>query len=238
MSNEETGLGATRRTPRQGIGGSPVGSWLTIALAVVAVVAGFLILQNITDNSGSASPATGATGDSDGENEATRGSDGTLVDVSVPATDATTTTTVAERTTAGSSVLVANANSQGGTAGGMTKTLELAGYDMVDPPVNASGPNLETSIVYFDGEQASAEAVANSVAQDLGGVDVLPVSTPPPTVSGELDGAGVLVMLGDDEAGKSIEELVPEDAATDGGDAAPDPSDGDVPATAPTGDDG
>ena len=36
MTNEESGLGATRRTPRQGIGGSPVGSWLTIALAVIA----------------------------------------------------------------------------------------------------------------------------------------------------------------------------------------------------------
>ncbi len=59
MSNEEgvtgSGVGATRRSPRQGVGGSPVGSTLSIVLAVVAVIAGFLILRNLTaDDSSSA----------------------------------------------------------------------------------------------------------------------------------------------------------------------------------------
>lgn len=227
MSNEESGLGATRRTPRQGVGGSPVGSWLTIALAVVAVIAGFLILRNINNDSTAASPASGETDTSllDPAN--------TLVDVSVPVTEATTTTTTIVRTTDGASVVVANANTVGGSAGSMTKTLELAGYAMIDP-VNASGPNLTASVVYFDAAQASAEAVARSVAFDLGGVEVLPLETPAPTADGDLGDAGVLVLLGDDEAGKTLEELAPAGAAPDaGGVAAPDPSDGEVPVTAP-----
>ena len=228
MSNEESGLAATnRRTPRQGVGGSPVGSWLTIALAVVAVVAGFLILRNITDDSSGALPNDPGANVDTGELDP----DDTLVDVSVPVAETTTTTTTVVRTTEGATVLVANANTVGGSAGDMTRTLELAGYTLGDP-VNASGPNLQASIVYFDGAQADAESIAQSVARDLGGVEVLPVATPAPVADGDLGDAGVLILLGDDEAGKSLDELAPE-----GGEAAevavPEVSDGDVPATAP-----
>jgi len=228
MSNEESGLGAARRTPRQGVGGSPVGSWLTIVLAVVAVVAGFLILRNITNDSSTSSPSPDQTDTSADE------TGDTLVDISLPETESTTTTTTTvARITEGASLVVANANTVGGSAGGMTRTLELAGYSVIDP-VNASGPNLSASIVYFDSAQASAEAVARSVALDLGGVEVLPVSTPAPTDDGDLGDAGVLVLLGDDQAGKTLEELAPPgvDPAV-GGAAAPDPSDGEVPVTAP-----
>lgn len=224
MSNEESGLAASRRAPRQGVGGSPVGSWLTIALAVVAVIAGFLILRNITDDSSAASPNDPAP------SEAHTTIPDTLVDISVPETTATTTTVPIVRTTDGASVVVANANTVGGSAGNMSRTLELAGYTL-EEPVNASGPNLLASIVYFDGAQAGAEAVAQSVALDLGGVEVLPLETPAPTDSGDLGDAGVLVLLGDDQAGKTLEELAPEPA--EGGVAAPDPSDGEVPVTAP-----
>ncbi|MGB3737031.1 MAG: LytR C-terminal domain-containing protein [Ilumatobacter sp.] len=228
MSNEESGLAASRRTPRQGVGGSPVGSWLTIALAVVAVVAGFLILRNINNDSSAALPDdTGTESDS-----STPAAGDTLVP-DVPETSVTSTTVAAVRTTEGASVVVANANTVGGSASGMTKTLDGAGYTMIEP-VNASGPNLTASIVYFDATQAAAEAIANSIALDLGGVDVLEVDTPAPTDDGDLGGAGVLVMLGDDQAGKSLEELAPAGAeATDNGAAAPDPSDGEVPSTAP-----
>ena len=40
----------TRRSPRAGDSGSPVGSTLSIVLAVIAVIAGFLILRAITDD--------------------------------------------------------------------------------------------------------------------------------------------------------------------------------------------
>ncbi len=228
MSNEESGLGASRRTPRQGVGGSPVGSWLTIVLAVVAVVAGFLILRNITNDSSSVSPA-----DAVGDDESSVSTPGDpLVDISIPVTEATTTTTTVVRTVEGASVVVANANTVGGSAGTMTNTLQLAGYTVIDP-VNASGANITASIVYYSAADG-AEAVARSVARDLGGVEVLPVSTPAPTANGDLGEAGVLVLLGDDEAGKTLEELAPAAAeSAAGGAAAPAPSGGDVPVTAP-----
>lgn len=226
MSNEESGLTASRRTPRQGVGGSPVGSWLTIVLAVVAVIAGFLILRNITDDSSAASPNDPA----DEPDTSVLDPASTLVDVSIPETTPSTTVPEVVRTTDGASVVVANANTVGGSAGAMTNTLELAGYTVIDP-VNASGPNLTASIVYYDTAQAAAEAVAQSVALDLGGVEVLELPTPAPTADGDLGDAGVLVLLGDDQAGKTLEEMAPETDA--GGVAAPDVSDGDVPATAP-----
>ena len=44
----------------------------------------------------------------------------------------------------------------------------------------------------------------------MGGVSsIAPVQTPAPTQTGSLDGAGVLVMLGLDKAGRTLEELVP-----------------------------
>ena len=81
-----------RRSPRQGVGGSPVGSTLSIVLAVVAVVAGFLILNNITDDGGS----------SDGERGRDHGRP------TVPDTaNATTTTTEPPLVTTGATVVVA-----------------------------------------------------------------------------------------------------------------------------------
>ena len=79
---------------------------------------------------------------------------------------------------------------------------------------------------------AAAEAVAQSVARDLGGVDVLTLPSPAPTESGDLGDAAVLVLLGDDQAGKTLEELAPASATETP--TAPDPSDGSVPADATT----
>ena len=179
------------------------------------------------DPSADTSSVTGGDADS-----STTGGTGPVVSVDVPVTEATTTTTTIPRVTTGASVMVANANTVGGSAGNMTKTLELAGYTMVDP-VNASGPNVTESIVYYDESQAAAQDVANSVALDLGGVEVLVLPTPAPTESGDIGDAGVLVLLGDDQAGKTLEELSGTAADTEDAAAAPDPSDGEVPATAP-----
>jgi len=206
MSNEESAAAhaATRRAPRQGSSPSPVGSTLSIVLAVVAVIAGFLILQNLTndDNSGVSAPI----GDAAGASEESGGT--TLPDLVLDpvASSTTTTTTTIPLVTTGASVVVANANTVGGSAGAMTRTLEFEGFTMVDP-VNATGPNLLESLVYYDAAQAGALDVANSVAYVLGGLSVGEVPTPVPVESGSLGDAGVLLMLGDNEAGKTVEEL-------------------------------
>lgn len=205
MSNEDVavggGAGAARRNPRQGVGGSPVGSTLSIVLAVVAVVAGFLILRNLTQEDSLAVDS----GDPPGqvvEAEATT----TTIDVGVTATtEAPTTTVVAALVTEGAVVVVANGNTIGGSAGRMSETLGTAGYN-IGTPVNA-GQTIDDSIVYFDPANPSAQAVAESVGRTLGNVSVLTVSTPVPTESGSLGEAGVLVVLGNNQADKTLLQL-------------------------------
>ncbi|MEL6892773.1 MAG: LytR C-terminal domain-containing protein [Actinomycetota bacterium] len=209
MSNEESAAAyaATRRNPRQGASPSPVGSTLSIILAVIAVVAGFLILQNLTDDGGSA--AVGSPGGVPGDDATGVDSTETTlpeVDIEVTPTTPSTTTTTVPIITTGATVVVANANTVGGSAGAMSKSLELELFTLGDP-VNATGPNLQDSIVYYDPGVAGALDVANSVAFVLGGLSVQEVPTPVPTDSGSLGDAGVLLLLGDNEAGKTVEEL-------------------------------
>lgn len=213
-ADDSLGAPPPRRPPRQGMGSSPAGSTLSIVLAVVAVVAGFLILRNITDDGGSTS--SGDLSDI-GVPDAPQTTLADPTNTTSPLPTTTTTTTI-PRVTEGATVVVANANTVGGSAGAMTKSLELAGYTMGEA-VNGTGPNIDDSIVYYDSTVAAAQDVANSVARDMGGLAVLPVPTPPPTESGTLDGAGVLVMLGNNEAGKTLEQLAGSAAAgatTDG----------------------
>jgi hypothetical protein len=223
MSNEESAAGSggassTGRRPRQGSGGSPVGSTLSIVLAVIAVVAGFLILRNITDDGSNAGADVVPIGESTT----------TTIDPALATTTTSTTTTTIPLVTEGATVIVANANTVGGSAGSMTRTLELAGFEMGEP-TNGTGPNLTESIVHFDPTIAAAQDVATSVAIVMGldPTTVTPVPTPAPTQSGSMGGAGVLVMLGDNQAGLTLEELQAQSSSTETG-AAPDPAGGDT----------
>jgi hypothetical protein len=182
--------GGTRRPPRQGIGGSPVGSTLSIVLAVVAVVAGFLILRNITDDGGSA----------DG------GSDDVSVATTEPQTALTTTTTTEPPLVfEGATVVVANASGIPGSAGRMTNELATAGFTMAEP-TNAT-TSLEQSVVYADPADPAAQAVAETVARTMGGLAVEPLPAPPPVDGGSIGAAGVVVMLGTAQADKTIAQL-------------------------------
>ena len=191
--------GAGRRPLRVGNSGSPVGSTLSIVLAVVAVVAGFLILRAVfaDDDDGSAGGLTPGTTVAGQEPSTTSGN-------STPTT-AATTTTVGRVTRA--TVVVANASGVGGSAGRMTTALQGVGYRTGDA-TDATGGNLNRSVVYFVGDVNGARDTANSVARDMGGLRVRPIPAEPP-ISGDLGNAGVLVMLGTDTADKTLAELNP-----------------------------
>jgi hypothetical protein len=211
MSEMTDASGQMPRRPRVGDGGAPVTGALAIVLALVAVVAGYLILNSISDGGDAALDFPAADGGS-GSNGA--GGSATTVDPSattVPGTLATTTT-LPPIVTEGADVLVANANNVGGSAGQMKRALETGpGFTVVDA-VNASSSvgTLDESVIYFDATNAQAEPVANSLAEVLGGVStVAPLSGTPPTEDGDLRGATVLLLLGNDKAGKTLEELNP-----------------------------
>ncbi|NND75076.1 MAG: LytR C-terminal domain-containing protein [Ilumatobacter sp.] len=207
MSNDDitTGTGVTpgaRRAPRQGVGGSPVGSTLSIVLALVAVVAGFLILRDLTSEDSTAGGAPTGQNLPDEQNTTT------TFDAALPTTIPPTTTTTIVLVTEGATVVVANGNTIGGSAGRMSETLGDAGFQMGSPTNAAS--TVDDSVVYYDPTNTAAKAVADSVAFVLGGVAVEAVTTPAPTENGSLGDAGVLVVLGNNQADKSLEQLAAE----------------------------
>jgi len=200
MSNEDPNAPVTptpsRRSPRQGVGGSPMGSTISIVLAVVAVIVGFLILNNITDDGPSSSDGSSTPLDSTPEN--TTGS--SVIE------NTTTSSTVPPLVTEGATVVVANASGVPGSAGRMTTELATLGFVMAEA-TNSTQSGLTASIVQYDPSIAAAQAVAESVARSMGGLTVETVPTPPPVEGGSLNGSGVLVLLGTDQADKTIAQL-------------------------------
>lgn len=212
MSDVSEGSGPIPRRPsRAADGGAPVSGALAIVLAVVAVVAGFLILRSISDGGDKQldiqSAGTGAPGDDAGDGSA---------ESTVPASTVPTlpvATTEPPLVVDGATVVIANANGIGGSAAAMSRALETGpGFTMggLENASSATGV-LATTVIYYDTAQPAAQAVAESVARAMGGgvtLLALPAGTPP-IESGNLNGAGVLVMLGTDKANKTLEELNP-----------------------------
>ncbi len=197
-----------RRPSRVGEGGAPVTGVLAIVLAVIAVVAGFLILRSISgdDDAGNGAISPGVPSNT------TDPPDEDPDPITTEST--TTTTTVAPDVFTGAVVVVANANGVDGSAGQMSRALEAAGFE-IGTAVNADGETgqLEASVIYYDPSVDAAQAVAETLARSTGGdASIAPVPDPIPTVEGALEG-DVLFMLGNDKAGLTLEELT---AATAG----------------------
>ncbi len=188
MSNDNAG-----RPSRSTGGNAPMGSTVAIVVTAVAVILGFLILRKINDNgdSGTSKPDTSTT-------------TSTTIDTS-STVDQTTSTTQA-LVTKGTKVQVANASNASGTAKQMSTALSGKGFDMVDPATNATlSPKLDVTKVIYDAANPAALPVATSVALVLGGVAVEASPTPPPVQDGAFAAdSGVIVLLGNDLAGKTL----------------------------------
>lgn len=193
------------RAPRVGDSRSPVGSTLSIILAVVAVVAGFLILRSLNDDDdgGGADPPVGGT-------EASNPGPGS-VDPDEGGGGATSTSSGATTTVppvrSGATIAVANASGEGGTAGTMSTALVSAGYQGVGDPGNKldSAQVIEESIVYYTEGDAQAQAVARTLARDLGvGAPQAMPDPRPVDGNGDTSSATVLVLLGSAQAGEPL----------------------------------
>ncbi len=219
MSTEDPNAPVTptpsRRSARQGVGGSPMGSTISIVLAVLAVIVGFLILNNITDDGSSGDAGTAPVDSTD------EGTASSVVE------NTTTTTTEPPFVTEGATVVVANASGVPGSAGRMSVELATLGFTMAEA-TNSTQSGLTASVVQYDSSIAAAQAVAESVARSMGGLTVEVVPTPPPVEGGSLNGAGVLVLLGTDEADKTIAQLSATEASVT---PAPDVSGDTIPST-------
>lgn len=187
MSNDSAG-----RTPRSTSGGAPMGSTVAIVVTVVAVVLGFLILRQVNDKGDSSGTVTpGATST-------------TLVDTS--STVAFTTTTQAPLQKQGTKVQVANASNKSGVAKQMTLALTGEGFDMAEA-TNATTKGDVSKIVY-NAADPNALPVANALSVTLGGVAVEQAAAAPPVTSGAFaPGSAVILLLGNDLAGKTVAEI-------------------------------
>jgi len=200
--------------------------WST-ALAVVA--SGTLLLAACgggdDDESESTNTAAEST-DTDAADSESAGTDSTdLATTSSPTTSASTTTTDAgdfEYVTEGATVIVANASRVDGAAGRLTDSLVAVGYTTTDA-TNSSDDveNLEATQIFFVPGDAAAQAVAENLRLAFGGGDITvgEVADPAPTESGDLGEGTVLVLMGNDVAGTTLEELgsaeTGDDSATD-----------------------
>ena len=186
-----------RSTTRVGDSGSPVGSPLTIVLALIAVAVGFLIFRSISDDGDAAGNGVLPDTNTTLANGGTAAPGQTTV---APDGAATTPTTIsAEQVTEGGTIIVANASGADGAAGQLTDLIEAAGYTTGEPTDDNSDEPREDTVVYFTAGN-NTEAVAQSLGRDLGGAEVLAMPTEIPTATGELSG-NILVLLGSDIAG-------------------------------------
>lgn len=158
-------------------------------VAVVALVLGFLILNDVRgETSSGVSNNTEAPTDTAGA-----GGNGT-----------TTTQPVDVR---GFTIQVANASGIANSAGKMTTDLQAQNF-VVRPAVNVTAGTAKrktTGVFYL----AGCEANAQRVAQVLGGnVEVAVMPVPVPIETGNLADACILILLGTDLAGKPLAGIV------------------------------
>ena len=208
MSNEQPS-----RPRKSGSSASPMGSTLAIVIAIAAVVVGFLILKNIRSSDGDGTTATT-------QPPATT-IDPSLTATTQPPLPTEPPITVFQPTTQGASVLVANSSHQNGVAKTLSTALEGQQFTMV-APTNGSEKVDKTKIQYKAGDPA-AQQVAQSVAQLMG--VTLPIEEMPTPVAladpATLLDATVLVLLGDDKAGKTLAQMTGTEPDTTSSTAAP-----------------
>ena len=192
MSND---LGGCRPRPGATVSSPPMGSGVAIAVTAIALVLGFLILHKVNDEGSASISPGGGTGE---ETETTP------LDTSF--LNSTTTTIPGDFTS--TMVQVANCSVQNGVARMMTSALTDAGFTTVEATNGTCDPKLTTSYVIYNEGTVGAQAVAETVAAQLGGLAVEPGTLPIKVQSGAwAEGSGVVLLLGNELAGKTLAQI-------------------------------
>jgi LytR cell envelope-related transcriptional attenuator len=191
-----------RRAPTRGDSGGPVTTVVVLAAAAIAVIAGFLVLRSVTNQSddvvsdvatSTVTAPLSTTGPS------------TSTTTTTTATTTTTTTVAPSASKSDATVVVANASGVDRSATAMTEELAADGYTTA-PVANATGPRLEQSIIYYLKGDPTSLAVARLLADQIPTAQTLPMPEPPP-LDRPLNGATVALLLGTDAARRPLAEL-------------------------------
>jgi len=198
MSNDQP---ARRPPAKSSGGGAPMGSTISIVIAVVAVVVGFVILRNINDTGDAGGPSTPEITNPDVSDPTSS----SVADTATTAAPVIGTPTTLPLTTV-DLVIVANASGIKGVAAFATQALQAVGFTTAEP-TNAFGAEkvIATSKVYY---VAGAELTAASVAQLLSSptsvITPAPIPALIPVTGASIGDAKVLVMIGTDLANKPL----------------------------------
>lgn len=194
---------STDQPGRQGRSGtasanSPVGSTVAIVVAIVAVVLGFFVLKSIrNDSDGTATSATLP--------QTTLPTDSTLPLVTTPPVTSPPTLPPPVIDPA-VKVIVANAADIKGVARNLTVELQALGYPTGEPTNGTA--NVDVTKVLWDDNVPAAQAVADSLAVQLGGVPVEPIGTPAPISGGTLPSdVQIVILVGKDKGGQTLAQM-------------------------------
>ncbi len=168
---------------------SPSTGTLGAVVAVVALVLGFLILRDVKDSGGAASPVKSDPA------------------VTTPDGGTVAPTTTAAFSITGFRIQVANASGLAGSAGKLTTDLQTQGY-VVQAALNVppgTAKRAKTAVFYLAGCEAASQNIANVLG---GNVEVAVMPTPVPVETGTIGEACILILLGTDLAGKPLGGVV------------------------------
>lgn len=197
MSNDNAG-----RTGRTN-GSAPMGSTVAIVVTGIALVLGFLILRKVNDNDSGGGSKTEQT---PGTTTATTIDPNATVAPTVPPE-----TTAPALVTTGTKVQVANASTANGAAGAMTTAVEAKGFEMAEAVTGSE--KVDKTKVLYNADDPNALAVATSLGTLFPGAEVVASGLPIPTATGAwAEGSGVLLVLGNDYATKTLAEIAGEPA--------------------------
>lgn len=120
-----------------------------------------------------------------------------------------TTTTFLPGDYTSTMVQVANCSAQNGVARMTTQVLADAGFLTVDPTNGTCDPKLDKSIVIYNEGTPGAQTVAATLAQTLGRLPYGAATLPIPVETGVwAEGSAVVLLLGEDLAGKTLEQIL------------------------------
>jgi hypothetical protein len=205
LSSAKGGRPRRRRDPSLGDSHAPVTTIVVLATAAVAVVAGFLILRSVTDETARSDEPTGGAVTTVTATPTSTTAIATTVATTAPTTSTTTTTLAPLVAKSEATVVVVNASGVDRSATAMAEELSADGYTTA-PVANSTGPQLERSIIYYLGDDDAAFGVARLLATQIPTARTLRMPETPP-LDRPLEDATVALMLGLDAAGRPLADL-------------------------------
>jgi len=175
-----------------------MGSTVAIVVTAIAVLLAFFILRKVNDSGATSSDTPGTN--------TTIVTESTLIgDTTLPA--GVTTPTTLSVSKIGTSVQVVNASNQEGVARNMSNALAAEGFTMVEP--DTATIDLPVTKVIYNPDDPNALPVAQFVATLLANAAVEPSGavTPSLLTGTWAAGSSVMVLLGDDLAGKTLAQI-------------------------------